>query len=398
MTAKTRTVSEMMARRESAWRRTLLQRLGIVSTLAAILFCAATSPAAAECPPIDRPGAGNESDDGIGGSGRAKGALATLERTPAIAYDADSGGDEDGIGGSGRSAGDEDGIGGSGLYGTITGFGSICVNGRRITYGEDTPVELDDLAGSVDDLALGQVVAVRAVDDVAQRIEVNHAVVGEVESVSRDRVRVSGIEVRVEPAVAEALEIGERVAISGLWHPDGSVVASRVGPTRPAWKDRVFAPEQIAQFAQGLADFDVEGYVARSAKDGIEVSGVRFAAAPEAELPAVGERVRVRARRTDAGLLRIRDLDRVRTPRLELAPRGPEGTELLTEPEHSERRDARRERRDALDRDRLERRERAPIERPERFDRPEGPQRPNPDRPRPGELRDRPRRPRLPGA
>jgi hypothetical protein len=42
-----------------------------------------------------------------------------------------------GVGGTGLQAG---GVGGTGIVGTITGFGSVCVNGLEVEYDHSTPV------------------------------------------------------------------------------------------------------------------------------------------------------------------------------------------------------------------------------------------------------------------
>ena len=51
-----------------------------------------------------------------------------------------------GIGGTGVIPTDREsdrGIGGTGVMGTIRGFGSIIVNGLRVTYAPDVPIRID---------------------------------------------------------------------------------------------------------------------------------------------------------------------------------------------------------------------------------------------------------------
>ncbi len=80
-----------------------------------------------------------------------------------------------GLGGTGRQmAATGAGLGGTGdklelpqdavlqVYGRITGFGSICVNGIEIEYKDDTPVEKEGEALSPDGLKIGQIVSLVA--------------------------------------------------------------------------------------------------------------------------------------------------------------------------------------------------------------------------------------------
>ncbi len=383
----------------------------------------ATATAYAACPELERVGLRTGNDDGVGGSGRSgadgiggsgrRPAPSVSVPTPAptptptvkgsVALEA--GGDDDGIGGSGLESGDDDGIGGSGLYGTVTGFGSICLNGRRITYADDVPVNVAGGIGTADDLAVGQVVQVVARNDVAERIEVKHAVVGRVEAVDADRVRIRVVEADVEVEVrvaaessidTAAVEPGSRVAVSGLWHPDGSVVASRVEVARDDWNDGTTPPIAVDMFTSEVVDIDVEGYVVRADARAIEVGAVRFEPDDPANLPAVGERVRVRALRDDAGQLRVRELDRIRPPRLQMER--PDRSEIGAA-RKSDRPDAneRTARRDDAHAHEREGPHRPPVERARSDDisRPELPPRPPTiDRPRPTDFRDRPRPPR----
>ena len=76
-------------------------------------------------------------------------------------------GDDHGIGGTGITRGDDHGIGGTGIVGVIQRFGSIYVNGERVTYASDVPVRIDGEAASPKALRIGQlarVVAMRQAD------------------------------------------------------------------------------------------------------------------------------------------------------------------------------------------------------------------------------------------
>lgn len=148
----------------------------------------------------------------------------------------------------GQVASDEPrgGIGGTGIttgvLGTVTGFGSILVNGVRI---ETDARSVGAPAGSVAasplgpvPLAEGQVVEVLAAPGpagpAARHVAVVWPLVGPVTAAEPDGgLRVMGVPVRpvdgaiLPPGGLAALSPGDRVAVSGLWR-GGAVVASRL--------------------------------------------------------------------------------------------------------------------------------------------------------------------------
>jgi hypothetical protein len=182
-----------------------------------------------------------EEPSGVGGTG-------TQERTLlAAADDDDSGMGGTGLDGADNAHGDDDsGMGGTGIVGTITGFGSICVNGLRIAYGPETPTERNGAAASADELAIGDVVNVAAKHDAAtgelraSAIGVRHIVRGPIESIAVGNaetatpgsLQVLGQHVvfpgEWDPETVNALIAGDYVAISGQRLGDGSILSSRV--------------------------------------------------------------------------------------------------------------------------------------------------------------------------
>ena len=178
------------------------------------------------------------------------------------------GDDEDGMGGTGLIDDDEDGIGGTGLHashtvgivGTITGFGSICVNGERVAVDADTPVEMDGAQVSARVLAIGHVVSVEARRTKnglqADRISIRRAAVGPVTRVdaARGRLYVMGKAVHVPIASIgddgraggtvdlASVAVGQRVAVSGLHRSDGVLVASRLEAAAPGVGASVTGP------------------------------------------------------------------------------------------------------------------------------------------------------------
>ncbi|MBK3396896.1 DUF5666 domain-containing protein, partial [Methylobacterium ajmalii] len=147
---------------------------------------------------------------------------------------------DQGIGGTGiRPGPDEEGdrgIGGTGVVGTIRGFGSIIVNDLRIAYPPEVPVTIDGRPAGVADLRVGQVVRTLAVGGesglATAGIAVIHEVVGPVQRAAPDRLTVLGQTVVTAglPPEMPRPRVGERIAVSGLRRPDGSIAASRIDP------------------------------------------------------------------------------------------------------------------------------------------------------------------------
>ena len=151
-------------------------------------------------------------DDGLGGTGR------------------------DGMGGTGR-----DGLGGTGIYGTVTAFGSIIVNGLKIDYDTRTIVGADGQPAALRDLRIGQVVQSTAVSlgdngYYADRVEIQHAVIGPIATIDHEAgtLTVLGQDIIVNATAGADYEAfttlgdGDYVRVSGLRRPDGVIVASRL--------------------------------------------------------------------------------------------------------------------------------------------------------------------------
>jgi hypothetical protein len=136
---------------------------------------------------------------------------------------------------------------GTGFFGTLQRFGSIYVNDVRIRYPDDVAVVIDGLDRSPRDLRIGQVVrtvgrpsdggGADAADLATERIDVVSEVIGPIETVSADELRVLGQRVAIDglapsddPELKGGFRPGLRVAVSGLRSPDGVIVASLVEP------------------------------------------------------------------------------------------------------------------------------------------------------------------------
>ncbi|HCX13932.1 MAG TPA: hypothetical protein DGZ24_01290 [Rhodospirillaceae bacterium] len=169
--------------------------------------------------------------------------LAACSATTHIAYDPRNG---DGLGGTGithaqNSSENGDGIGGTGVVGTISGFGSIIVNGLQLEFDPKTIVETDGKPTSLEALKIGQVI--RAVADHKDgelhlnAIDIRHAVTGPVEAIDHDSqtMMVLGQKVHLNlgsdgPAINafKNISVGNIVSVSGLRWADGTIIATRV--------------------------------------------------------------------------------------------------------------------------------------------------------------------------
>jgi hypothetical protein len=147
-------------------------------------------------------------------------------------------GTDQGIGGTGITRGDDHGIGGTGIVGVIQRFGSIYVNGERVTYASDVPVRIDGEAASPKALRIGQlarVVATRQADGtlVTRNIAIASEVSGPIESVKGNELTVLGQKI-VASGKESKLRAGTQVAVYGLRRTDGVIVASLVEPRKDA--------------------------------------------------------------------------------------------------------------------------------------------------------------------
>lgn len=143
---------------------------------------------------------------------------------------------DQGIGGTGMSARPDGGIGGTGYIGIIQRFGSIVVNGERISYPPGVAVTIDGQDASAKALRIGHMTRVVALarDDgglTTSRIDVVSEVVGPIQAVSSSRIIVLGQSVDVS-GLRGVYRRGARVAVFGLRRTDGVVVASLTQPRR----------------------------------------------------------------------------------------------------------------------------------------------------------------------
>ncbi|HMW78102.1 MAG TPA: DUF5666 domain-containing protein, partial [Rhodocyclaceae bacterium] len=172
-----------------------------------------------------------------------------------------------GIGGTGTPA--RGGIGGTGaplangetigIFGTITGFASVCINGLEVHFDDHVKVTENGDPAAPAQLAVGQVISVEAVGTprgpVARNIAIVHALAGPITHVSGNgkTITVMGQPVHLSAATRivgqpGSFAVGQRVKVSGLRDGAGNVVGTRI------------------QAAPDLVQAAVSGHVVRDAK------------------------------------------------------------------------------------------------------------------------------------
>jgi hypothetical protein len=204
--------------------------------------------------------------------------------------------DGSGTGGTGQQArtdGDSSGAGGTGVVGIITGFGSICVNDLEIHYDAKTPISVNGESSRLDQLAVGQMVAVHAegkgANLQAKHIQVRHTLVGRVDAVNPDgQLKVWGQ--WVSPPLKSRVQPGSRIKVSGYRADAKHVVASRIDPALADEPD--------------LLTGEVEWVQAGEAR----VGGVRIRLPAGSERLHPGQEIRASGRQ-EAGGMRVERID-----------------------------------------------------------------------------------------
>ena len=220
-----------------------------------------------------------------------------------------------GIGGTGKPNDKSPGIGGTGIVGTVTGFGSILVNGFEVDYAPDLPITFKDRKVRPDALRIGQVVEVEAQGSGnrlrANRLAIRHEVAGPIERIDPARriAVVFGQRIEIPEGVISAdngsramkiggLGVGDHIDVSGLRRADGVIAASRIDKTGP-----------------GAATV-LRGRVTATGRTGFSVNGVRI------DAPA-GSRPRTLASGQDVQIIGTAVGGRLRARRIDQLPLRP---------------------------------------------------------------------------
>lgn len=225
---------------------------------------------------------------GIGGTGLSpKGGIGGTGITPTGGIGGTGHSPTGGIGGTGSAvdlAGDE-----TVVLGMITGFASICVNGLEIHYDPATPVSRNGQPASQQQMAVGQVVAVKteptAKGLVTRRIAILNAVEGAARTDSaplkvNDSINVQGQQVRITAqtggnVMGAAIRRGEALAVSGYRNSQGEVVATRIDRMTKLEQPSVLNERQLTELLGKGRQVVVESIVRRAANGQLDLGVVR---------------------------------------------------------------------------------------------------------------------------
>ena len=248
-------------------------------------------------------GTGDRAGSGIGGTGALAGAIGGTGDRAAGSGIGGTGAIAGGIGGTGDPA--DSGVGGTGIVGTITGFASVCIGALEVHYEPATPVSMNGEGSSLNQLAIGQVVAIEAGTGAkgltARSISILNALEGPVtQAESRGVLEVMGQKVLLAAGIdTSPIAVGESVKVSGLRDARGVVHATRVEP------------------AGNLHQASAIGFVRNkggvASLDGLGIVGARGAAGTELLVRGTwdGKHLQVRERHVDPSLPfagRVRDV------------------------------------------------------------------------------------------
>lgn len=146
-----------------------------------------------------------------------------------------------GGGGTGATGGSPSALAATTTHGTITGFGSVVINGRHYDT-SNASFEVDDASGSQSDLSAGEVVTISGTSDgqgnhQAHAVEYDSTLVGPISAINSagntftalgQTVRVDVTTIYSGVANLAALSLGDNVAVSGTRDASGDVLATFV--------------------------------------------------------------------------------------------------------------------------------------------------------------------------
>lgn len=159
------------------------------------------------------------------------------------------------------NSGDGSGIGGTGIVGTITGYGSIYINGQEIFLQRNTRIEEHGKIHAATHLAIGMRAEVLADEDngrlIARLISLRSAVVGPVQAINikSKHITVMGQNVVLATKSFNGVRIGDTLRISGQRLANGDIKASYIDKASTPDKVSVYGP--ISRLGQN--DFWIAG-------------------------------------------------------------------------------------------------------------------------------------------
>jgi len=173
-------------------------------------------------------------ENGLGGTGKTPGGVGGTGKSAKENGLGGTGKKPGGIGGTGISTSDEgSGIGGTGIIGTITSFGSVCVNGFRVQYTDKTQYRSDGKPITKDKLAVGQLIKIDTFRTskglFAKTIRVDYVVSGQVEAINRrdNTIVILGQIIKLtnhnKIGQLNSIKVGDYLQVSGLRTPSGVI-------------------------------------------------------------------------------------------------------------------------------------------------------------------------------
>ena len=155
--------------------------------------------------------------------------------------------------------------------GTVTGFGSIFINGIRYETDDDTEYGKDDSDASEDDFAVGMMVRVRSRSQnaigerIAERVEYDEDIEGPVDEVNGDVLVVFGQTVLTADATfddglsAADVRQGDILEVSGQRGPDDELVAGYIERKADVDVDEYEVRGQVRNLDEVAQTFEIGG-------------------------------------------------------------------------------------------------------------------------------------------
>ncbi len=171
------------------------------------------------------------------------------------------------------------GIGGTGIIGVVADLGDVVVNGRNIGITDNTLIRKDGKIVTIDDLDIGQVVAISAAGTferlASQSIDIRNEVIGPIDKIDwvNGAITVLGQPVTFARGAIVDLDptIGDKVSISGFRLADRTIVATRVESVPTATSAHLYGRYQVVDDAVQIDGVTIQGLAVSPDLSGREI-------------------------------------------------------------------------------------------------------------------------------
>lgn len=125
------------------------------------------------------------------------------------------------------------GIGGTGIVGTVTGFGSIFINGVEVEITDKTQLTFNGASVKEHQFSIGETVEILAIDDsdytLAAKANIRHEIIGPITGYdsTNNSLEILGHEVLLQNS-APKFELGQIIAVSGYTNQKGTIHARHI--------------------------------------------------------------------------------------------------------------------------------------------------------------------------